>query len=123
MEIVVGFVIPGMVLFAILSASREIRVYNSYLRGNKEYLVSKKRKNRRILIAALLILEALFLFSGFFILRFPDPVRSLTFWILPLMLIILLVYLGIRDFRETSRDLDIIVREATDVILKKKTEI
>jgi hypothetical protein len=120
MEIVVGLLIAGMIVFAVWSASREIKLYKNYLLGDPQYLVSKQRRNRRVFIAALLILEAAFLFTGVFLLSFPDPLRSLIFWAPPLVLILCLVYLGLKDFRETSRDLDVIVREATDVILKKK---
>lgn len=120
MEIVVGLLIAGMIVFAVWSASREIKLYKNYLLGDPQYLVSKQRRNRRVFIAALLILEAAFLFTGVFLLSFPDPFRSLIFWAPPLVLILCLVYLGLKDFRETSRDLDVIVREATDVILKKK---
>jgi hypothetical protein len=122
MEIVVGLVIAGMIIFALWSAIREVRLYRNYLEGNKEYLVSKQRRNRRILIATVLILEATLLFLGFYVLSFTNPYEALFFWIPPLALIVWLVYLGMKDFRETSRDIDVIFREASDVILKKKQE-
>jgi hypothetical protein len=122
LKIVVGLVIAGMIIFALGSAIREVRLYRNYLEGNKEYLVSKQRRNRRILIAAVLILEATLLFLGIYVLSFADPFQSLFFLIPPLTLIVWLVYLGMKDFRETSRDIDVIFREASDVILKKKQE-
>ncbi|MCI0413468.1 hypothetical protein L0222_11815 [bacterium] len=121
MEIIVGLLIAGMIIFAFWSAIREIRLYRNYLEGDREYLVSKQRRNRRVLISAVLILEAAFLFLGFFILTFT-PFQALFFWIPPLLLIVWLVHLGMKDFRETSRDIDVIFREASDVILKKKQE-
>ena len=120
MQIVVALVIAGMTIFAVWSAFREIKLYRNYLDGNREYLVSRRRRNRRLVIAALLILEAGLLFAGIFLLSFPDPVKALMFWMPPLLLIIWLVYLGLNDFRETSRDLDVIIRETSDVILKKQ---
>jgi len=83
-------------------------------------IATERRRNRRLIIAGLLILEAGFLFAGIFILSFSDPLKALTFWISPLLLIIWLVYLGLNDFRETSRDIDMIIRETSDVILKKQ---
>jgi hypothetical protein len=121
-EIVVGLLIAGMIIFAFWSAIREIRLYRNYLEGDKEYLVSKQRRNRRVIISGVLILEAALLFFGFYILSFANPYEALFFWTPPLMLIVWLVYLGMKDFRETSRDIDVIFREASDVILKKKQE-
>jgi hypothetical protein len=120
MEIVVGLVIAGMIVFAIWSALREVRLYRNYLHGNREYLVSRRRRNRRLLIAALLILEAGLLTAGIFVIQITDPIKALLFWTPPLLLIVWLVYLGLSDFRETSRDIDLIVRETADVILKKQ---
>jgi hypothetical protein len=122
MEIVVGLLIAGMIVFAFWSAIREIRLYSNYLEGDKEYLVSKQRRNRRVLISGVLILEAGFLVLGCYLLSFGNPYEALFFWIPPLLLIVWLVYLGMKDFRETSRDIDVIFREASDVILKKKQE-
>jgi hypothetical protein len=119
MQIIVGLVIAGMIIFAVWSALREIRLYRNYLQGDREYLVSRRRRNRRLLIAALLIFEAAFLFTGIFLVHISDPVKALLFWAPPLLLIFWLVYLGLSDFRETSRDIDMIVRETADVILKK----
>jgi hypothetical protein len=108
-----------MIAFAVWSGIREIKVYRKYLSGQKEYLVSKKRRNRRVLIAIVLIAEAVLLFLGIYVLAFEKPFQMLVYWIAPTLLIVYLVYLGMQDFRETSRDLDVIVRESSDVILKK----
>ena len=121
-DVVVLLLIAGMVVFAIWSAIREIKAYRKCLKGHRQYLVSKKRRNRRVLISAVLILEAVFLSFGIFILKFKNPSEALIYWIAPTALIIWLVYLGMRDFRETSHDLDVIVREASDVILKKTND-
>ena len=122
MEILVGLLIAGMIVFAVWSSIREIQAYKKYLKGDKQYLVSKKRRNRRVLVAALLILEAVLLSLGIFVLHFENPVESLLYWIVPTVLIICLVVLGMRDFQETSHDLDVIVRETSDVILKHRGE-
>jgi hypothetical protein len=123
MEIIVGLLITSMLVFAVWSAAREIKAYRSYIHGEKQYLVSKKRRNRRVLVAALLIVEASLLFFGIYVLSFTNPLQALLFWILPLGLIVWLVYLGMKDFQETSRDIDVIFREASDVILKKQKEL
>jgi hypothetical protein len=119
LNIVVALLIAGMIAFAVWSGIREIKVYRKYLSGQKEYLVSKKRRNRRVLIAIVLIAEAVLLFLGIYVLAFEKPFQMLVYWIAPTLLIVYLVYLGMQDFRETSRDLDVIVRESSDVILKK----
>ena len=120
MNLIAALLIAGMVLFAVFSAAREIKAYRQYLGGQKEYLVSRKRRNRRVFISFLLIVEAAFLFLGIYLLTFQKPMQMLIYWIAPTLLIIWLVYLGMQDFRETSHDLDVIVREASDTILKKK---
>src|SRR3990170_7559542 len=122
MESVVGFVIAAMVLFACISAIREIVLYRRAMRGELFYLVSKPRRNRRLVISSILIIEALFLFFGFFVFRHSSPGATLVFWAPPLLLIGLLLYLSVQDFRETSRDLDQIVRESSEVILRKARE-
>src|SRR5688572_10545371 len=114
MKVIIGLLIACMVIFAVWSAAREISAYNKYLKGSREYLVSKKRRNRRLLIAFILIAEAILLFWGIFLVEFADPIQALLFWLPPLALIPLLVYLGLRDFKQTSRELDVIVREAAE---------
>jgi hypothetical protein len=121
-DAVILLLIAGMIVFAVWSAIREIQAYRKYLKGDRQYLVSKKRRNRRVLIAGVLILEAALLSLGVFVLTFKNPSAALIYWIAPTVLIIWLVYLGMRDFQETSHDLDVIVREASDVILKKANE-
>jgi hypothetical protein len=121
-DAVILLLIAGMIVFAVWSAIREIQAYRKYLKGDRQYLVSKKRRNRRVLIAGVLILEAALLSLGVFVLTFKNPSAALIYWVAPTVLIIWLVYLGMRDFQETSHDLDVIVREASDVILKKANE-
>jgi hypothetical protein len=122
-DAVVLLLIAGMIVFAVWSAIREIQAYQKYLKGDRQYLVSKKRRNRRVLISGVLILEAILLSLGIFLLTFKDPSLALIYWIAPTGLIIWLVYLGMRDFQETSRDLDVIVREASNVILTKTQNV
>ena len=122
MDAVIGLLITGMVVFAVSSAVLEIKAYRKYLGGDKQYLVSKRRRNRRVLVSIVLIAESALLFLGIFLLTFKNPSHALIYWIVPTGLIFWLVYLGMRDFQETSRDLDVIVREASDVILKKRND-
>ncbi len=119
MEIVVGLLIAAMIVFAVGSALREVRLYRISLKGDIQYLVSKRRRNRRLLISTVLLSEAILLFLGIFILEFPNPVAGLLYWLPPFGLIVWMVFLGMRDFQETSKDVDVIFREASDVILKK----
>ena len=114
--------IIGMAAFAVVSGLREINLYKRYITGETQYLVSKRRRNRRLLTSTILILEATLLFLGFFVLDFADPISALAFWIPPLMLIIFLVYLSLLDFRETSREIDHIMKEAFEIILRKAQE-
>jgi|GEM_PF-3456910 len=122
LEIAVGLLITGMVVFAVWSAVREIQTYRKYLGGDKQYLVSKKRRNRRVFVSIVLIVESVLLFVGIYVVEFNNPSQALIYWIVPTGLIFAIVYLGMKDFQETSRDLDILVREASDVILRKKNE-
>jgi len=115
----IGIVVAAMVLFAISSAVREVQVYRRSVRGELNYLVSKQRRNRRLIVSFLLLLEAIFLFLGIFVFSLHEPFKALVYWTPPLFLIGLLVYLSILDFRETSRDVDRIFREASETILKK----
>jgi len=119
MHLFVGFVVAAMVLFAIGSAVREIGIYRRSVRGELNYLVSKQRRNRRLMVSFLLLLEAVLLFLGIFVFSLHEPLKALLYWTPPLFLIGLLVYLSILDFRETSRDVDRIFKEASETILKK----
>jgi hypothetical protein len=120
MHFFVALLIAGMMIFGIVSAIREISVYRQALKGELQYLVSRKRLTRRLLVSFLLLLEATFLLLGFFLLSFENPLQNLLFWIPPLVLILVIVFLGILDFRETSRDLNRIMREAASETLKEK---
>jgi hypothetical protein len=122
MSFFVALLIAGMMIFGIFSAIREISVYRQALKGELQYLVSRKRLTRRLLVSFLLLLEASFLLLGFFLLSFENPLQNLLFWIPPLALIFIIVYLGILDFRETNRDLNRIMREAASETLKEKSK-
>ena len=115
----VSLIIAGMVLFAMISGAREILLYRSALRGDTQFLISKRRLRRRLLVSLVLILEGALLLLGFFILAFDSPFEVLLFWALPLLLIVLLVYLSVLDFRETSRHIDRIFLEASESIRAK----
>src|SRR5262249_42189001 len=124
--ILVAFVIAAMVTFALFSAYREISLYRQSQREDSNYFVSRKRRNRRILISAVLLLESTFLFFGFFIIEFKQPHLALLYWLPALLLIVALVLLSLQDYRETSRDLDKIFEEASKSFLdhmKKKERL
>jgi hypothetical protein len=119
MSLLVILLIAGMVLFAIVTAFREALQYNRALQGDLQYLVSKQRRNRRLLISFLLLLEALFLFLGFFVIPSSGNALALLFWLSPIALILIVVYLSLQDWRETRRDVDLIFKEAYRTALKK----
>ena len=119
MDLTVGLIIAGMLLFALISAIREILLYQSALRGNTQFLVSKRRLQRRLFVSVVLILEAVLLYLGFFALTLDSPFAALLFWTPPMLLIGLLLYLSIVDYRETSRDIDRIFLEASNTIREK----
>jgi hypothetical protein len=104
--------------FAVISAIREIRLYQKALKGDDLYLVTRRRRNRRLLISFLLMLEAILLTVGFFFFRGATPLQELLFWLVPLLLIGVLIHLSMQDFRETSRDIDRIFKEARDSAIK-----
>lgn len=103
-----------MLIFAVVSGAREIVVYRKALRGEVEYLVSKKRLKRRLLISAILTIESVLLFTGFFLLGPRSPEIELLYWLPALALILFLISLTMRDFQETRQDIDRIFREARD---------
>lgn len=119
MNVLVPILIGGMTLFAVVTAFREIQQYRSALEGEPQYLVSKKRRNRRLLISFLLLTEALLLILGFFVLRFQAEGTSLLFWLAPMFLIAAVVHLSLQDWKETRRDVDRIFKEAYNSALKK----
>ena len=122
MDSLVSFVISAVTLFAVLTGAREIILYRKYVGGELQYLVSKERRNRRLFISFVLVVEAALLFLGFFVLSFGRPWQALLYWAAPLLLVGCLVYLSVMDFRETTRDIDQIFQEASQSILKKVKE-
>ncbi len=112
MKILVGLMILVMIAFAFMTASNELVLYRKAVKGEVRYLVTKKRRNRRLLVSLLLTFEAILLLLGFFVVKFDRPGSALGFWIWPLVLIFLLGYLAVVDLRETRRDLDRIFYEA-----------
>lgn len=119
MHFAVPLLIAAMILFAVFTAIRESNQYQKALKGEIEYLVSRKRRNRRMWISAILLLEAALLYLGFFRLNSMKPWLALAFWLTPILLIGLLVHLSLLDLRETRRDIDRIYQEAYRSALKK----
>jgi uncharacterized membrane protein YbhN (UPF0104 family) len=122
MHLFAGFLILAIVSFSVFSGLREISVYRKARRGEPLLLVSKKRLRRRLVISSILLIVSLFLVLGFFVLSSEVPLLNLLIWIPPLILILLVVYLSIQDFRETSRDLDRILRDASEIARQKIKE-
>ncbi len=112
MDLIVWLVAAAMAGFAVISAIREVRLYRMALKGDELYLISQRRRNRRLVISVLLVTEAAFLLIGVFFFVSKKPYQELLFWTLPLLLIALLIHLTLQDFRETSRDIDRIFKEA-----------
>lgn len=112
MNVLILLLVAAMGGFAIVSAIREIRLYRKALKGDELYLVSRRRRNRRLLISLLLLSEAILLAVGFFFFTAETPFQELLFWIFPLLMILILIRLSLQDFRETSRDIDRIFKEA-----------
>ena len=122
MHFFAAFVILAIISFSCFSAIREISVYRKARRGEPLLLVSRIRLRRRLVISALLLVVSSFLCAGFFLLSSASPLANLAIWIPPLVLIFVVVYLGIQDFRETSKDLDRILRDASEIARKKIKE-
>jgi hypothetical protein len=122
MNIAVGIIIISMLVFAVVTASREITLYRKALAGKVQYLISKSRLARRLTVSGLLFVESIFFVIGFYVLNLSDPLQSLLFWTPALILILLVVYLAMRDFRETRRDIDKILLEATQTSIREKKE-
>ena len=118
MNALIVLLVAAMGGFAIVSAIREIRLYRKALKGDELYLVSRRRRNRRLLISLLLLSEAITLAIGFFFFTAETPFQELLFWIFPLLIILILIRLSLQDFRETSRDIDIIFKEARNSAMK-----
>jgi uncharacterized membrane protein YjfL (UPF0719 family) len=122
MNIAVGIIIISMLVFAVVTASREITLYRKALAGKVQYLISKSRLARRLTVSGLLFVESIFFVIGFYVLNLSDPLQSLLFWTPALILILLVVYLAMRDFRETRRDIDKILLEAAHTNIREKKE-
>jgi hypothetical protein len=122
MNIAVGIIIISMLVFAVVTASREITLYRKALAGKVQYLISKSRLARRLTVSGLLFVESIFFVIGFYVLNLSAPLQSLLFWTPALILILLVVYLAMRDFRETRRDIDKILLEATQTSIREKKE-
>jgi hypothetical protein len=119
MNLLVVPVIAGMVVFALASAFRETVQYNRALRGDLQYLISKQRRNRRLLISFLLLLEAVFLFLGFFVIKAGGNPFVLLFWLAPMFVVGVVVHLSFQDWKETRRDVDRIFKDAYSTALKR----
>lgn len=120
MSIAAGIIIGLMLVFASISAFREIKLYRKALAGKVQYLISKSRLARRLTVSGLLFVESIYFIIGFYLLDLSDPFQSLLFWTPALILILLVVYLGMRDFRETRRDIDKILLEAAHASIREK---
>jgi len=122
MSIAAGIIIILMLVFASITAFREIKLYRKALTGKVQYLISKSRLARRLTVSGLLFVESFFFIIGFYVLNLSDPLQSLLFWIPALILILLVVYLGMKDFHETRRDIDKILLEAAHSSIREKKE-
>lgn len=121
MSIAAGIIIVLMLGFASVTAFREIKLYRKALTGKVQYLISKSRLARRLTVSGLLFVESIFFIIGFYLLNLSGPLQSLLFWTPALILILLVVYLGMKDFRETRRDIDKILLEvARNSVSEKK---
>lgn len=122
MSIAAGIIIVSMLVFASVTAFREIKLYRKALSGKVQYLISKSRLARRLTVSGLLFVESIFFVIGFYVLNLSDPLQSLLFWTPALGLILLVVYLGMKDFRQTRRDIDKILLEAAHTAVRQKKE-
>ena len=121
MSIAAGIIIVLMLVFAFITAFLEIKLYRKALAGKVQYLISKSRLARRLTVSGLLFVESIFFIIGFYVLNL-SPLQSLLFWTPALILIMLVVYLGMKDFRETRRDIDKILLEAAHTAARQKKE-
>lgn len=119
MSIAAGIIISLMLVVAAITAFREIKLYRKALTGKVQYLISKSRLARRLTVSGLLFVESIFFIIGFYVLNLSDPVQSLLFWTPALILILLVVYLAMKDFRQTRRDIDKILLEAARSSIQK----
>ena len=119
--ILVSCIVFMMLGFALYTAIREISQYRKALKGEIQFLVSKSRLMRRLIVSALLILESAFVMLGYFVLKLT-PLQSLIFWSPALLLILIVVYLAMRDYRESRRDIDRILLESTHAAIAKAAQ-
>ncbi|HSE40533.1 MAG TPA: hypothetical protein VLH08_07170 [Acidobacteriota bacterium] len=119
--ILVSCIVLMMLGFALYTAIHEISLYRKALKGEIQFLVSKSRLLRRLIVSALLILESAFVVLGYYVLKLT-PLQSLLFWSPALLLILIVVYLAMRDYRETRRDIDRILLEATHAAIAKAAQ-
>jgi hypothetical protein len=122
MSIAAGIIIVLMLMFAFVTAFREIKLYRKALSGKVQYLISKSRLTRRLTVSGLLTVESIFFVIGFYVLNLSDPLQSILFWTPALFLILLVVYLALKDFRQTRRDIDKILLEAAHAAVRQKKD-
>ena len=122
MSIAAGIIIVLMLGFAFVTAFREIKLYRKALTGKVQYLISKSRLARRLTVSGLLFVESIFFIIGFYLLNLSGPLQSLLFWTPALILILLVVYLGMKDFREARRDIDKILLEVARSSVSEKKD-
>jgi hypothetical protein len=79
MGIAAGIIIVLMLVFASITAFREIKLYRKALAGKVQYLISKSRLARRLTVSGLLLVESIFFIIGFYVLHLSDPLKSLLF--------------------------------------------
>jgi hypothetical protein len=109
--ILVSCIVLVMLGFAFYTAIREISLYRKALKGEIHFLISKSRLKRRLIVSALLVVESALLVMGYFVLKL-SPGQSLLFWIFALILIFLVIFLAMRDFHQTRKDIDKIFLES-----------
>jgi RsiW-degrading membrane proteinase PrsW (M82 family) len=109
--ILVSCIVLVMLGFALYSAIREISLYRKALKGEVQFLISKSRLQRRLIVSGLLIIESALLVMGYFVLKL-SPSQSLLFWVFALVLIFLVIFLAMRDFLQTRKDIDKIFLES-----------
>ena len=118
MDWLIGVLIFCLVVFSLASAVREIRIYRRAANGDVQYLVSRSRRNRRLLVSALLLVESVLLYLGTFVLSLRAPGAALLYWLSALVLMMIVIALAFRDLREMRRDIDRIFHEAARSALK-----
>lgn len=118
MDWLIGVLVFCLVVFSLASAVREIRIYRRAANGDVQYLVSRSRRNRRLLVSALLLIESGLLYLGTFVFPLRAPGAALLYWLSALVLMMIVIALAFRDLREMRRDIDRIFHEAARSALK-----